>query len=187
MEILDDEAIIGLFFARDEAAISATDKKYGRQLGSLSRNITGDEQDAEECVNDTYLKVWELIPPEHPERYFAYLCRIVRLISLDAFDRRHAQKRRGGVLELTDELADCIPGSDGRQDADDAALAAALDRFIRSLDGGTARIFLRRYYYADGIERISGLTHLSGTAVKSRLFRARKQLRAFLEKEGFDI
>ena len=183
---MEDEAIIGLFFGRDESALGELQQKYGRMLDSIARGITGDEFDAEECVNDTYLAAWRQIPPDRPQNLPAYLCRIVRNLSCHVLDRRRAQKRTAELLPLTDELAEVLPSGESVSASLEAReLSAAIDRFMRTLSAEARMVFVRRYFYADTVAAISELTGMSESKITSALFRTRKKLRSYLESEGF--
>lgn len=181
---VSDSTIIELFFARDESAISKTAEKYGRKLFGISENITGDPEDAEECVNDTYLAAWNSIPPTRPDNYYAYICRIVRNISLDRADRKKAGKRSAEVVPFSAELESVLADTEadpGRAEE----LPALLDGFLRGLDEDTRLMFLRRYFYGDSTSRISEMTGVGENVIYARLFRARKRLKKLLVKEGF--
>ncbi len=181
-----DNDIIELFFARDEAAIAATDKSYGRSLLRLCENITSSRADAEECLNDTYLAAWNRIPPERPERLFAYLARVARNQACKRVRSRARQKRAVELVELTDELAEALPSEyDISSELDEKRLAALIDGFIRGLDESTGFVFMRRYFFSDSIKELSKLTGYSQSKLKSMLSRTRKKLRELLTKEGF--
>ncbi len=182
---LNDKAITELFLARDEAALDEVARRYGRMLMSVALGITGNEQDAEECVNDTYLAVWNSIPPTKPENFQAYICRITHNLACRVLERRTAQKRQADVLPLTDELAEVIPAGDGASECDADGLSRAIDGFLRTLPRTARVMFVRRYFYADGIREIARLTGTGEANVSQILFRTRKKLKAFLEKEGF--
>lgn len=187
---MDDFRIIELFFARNERAIEETDKKYGRMLTGISFNIVGDRLDAEECVNDTYLAAWNNIPPTRPSDYSAYLCRILRNISYDMYDRKNAIKRKAVMVELSDEIGELVsfrnPDAPAIEDQAAAAeIGKIINLFLKSLKPETAKIFVRRYFYADTIQAISEITGMSTGKIESALFRARKKLKSLLEKEGF--
>lgn len=183
---MEDNAIIELFFARNENAIKETDAKYGRQLGAIAFSITDSKPDSEECVNDTYLAAWNRIPPTRPENFFAYLCRIVRNISYNSFHRNTARKRNGNTVSLDDELSEIIP--DTRPSfSDEAGLGEAIDSFLRKQDKDAQYLFVRRYFFADSLSSLSELTGMSENGIAMRLMRTRKKLKAYLEKEGFTI
>ncbi len=182
-----DQEILALYVARDEHAIAETQAKYGGRLMALALSITENRQDAEECVNDTYLQVWNLIPPHEPERFFAFLCKITRHTALDVCEKRHAQKRRAVHVELTEEMAECLPAPDNEFDPDRELLAAALNRFVRGLDERTRYMFLRRYFYSDPVGEIARALGVSENAVSSALLRARKKLKKLLLEEDIQI
>lgn len=178
---MTDEGIINLFFARDEQALTLLDESYGGKLRKLSLGITGDKRDAEECVNDAYLAAWDQIPPQHPLRLFAYMCKITRRISLTRYKYNRAEKRSAPTVSIDSELEDTVAGT-----VDDVSdLGSLLSGFLAGLDGQTRYIFMRRYYYADDVAAISSLTGVSRGAISARLMRARKKLREILEKEGY--
>ncbi len=184
---MDDKEIVALFFARSEDALTRTQEKYGPMLLVLSRRITENEQDAQECVNDTYLQAWQSIPPQAPAHLGAYLAKITRHISLNLCRLRHAQKRSALVTELSEELQQCIPGQLDAVDLDNKALQDSLNRFLQGLDGPTQYIFMRRYFFAESLQEIARRTGRSEKALASILFRARNKLRAQLEKEEIPL
>ena len=182
---MDDRAIIQLFQSRDEAAISAVREKYGAYCGSVALGITGDEQDAEECVNDTWLRAWDSIPPQRPGRLSAFLGRIARNLALDRYDYNHAAKRSGPFDQLLSELSECIPCQ--RDDFAQLELTQILNSFLHSLPESRRNLFLRRYWYCESVEELGRRYRMSQSAVKSSLFRTRNKLKAYLEKEGVGI
>lgn len=182
---MEDAAIIRLFFNRDEQAIAETDQKYGRVLVGVSENIVEDHEDARECVNDCYLAVWQQIPPTCPMNYYAYLCKIVRNLSYNAYDKKHAAKRSAEFVELSHELSETLP--DGASSPDETELGQAIDRFLRELDQRSRLLFVRRYFYSDSVSKIAEMTGMSGNAVSARLSRTRKGLKKYLEKEGYTV
>ena len=183
---MEDAAIIRLYFSRDEAAITETGKKYGVQLLRLSRNITGNGADAEECVNDAYFAVWRRIPPEEPQNLYAYLCRVTRNISLDCLDRRCAAKRSAPLLPLEEELAQAIPAQTP-DFATEEMLSALLNEFLGNLEKGTRLLFVRRYFYGDTVESLCAMSGLKENSVYARLHRARERLRKMLAGKGIVV
>ena len=184
---MEDNAIIGLYFDRDERAIEETDSKYGRFLRRISMNILSNEQDSEECVSDTYLRAWNSMPPERPNALRAFLGRITRNLSLDAYRRGIAEKRGGGETAIAiDELGECV--SDGRRlDGDDGEITAVINGFLRALPEFERCVFMRRYYMSEPIAAIAKEYGTTQTRITSMLFRSRKKLRRQLEKEGIAI
>ena len=182
---MDDRQIIALYFDRNEQAIEETDSKYGKKLHLLSQNITGNDLDAQECVNDTYLETWNRIPPHQPERLFAFLSKITRHKSLDICDRKNAQKRSAVTVELSAELESCIPAPLRTEDiAECRFLQGVIRQFLGSLDDDAQYIFIRRYFYGDSISTISVSLRRSESGVTSALHRLRQNLKKQLEKEG---
>lgn len=183
---MDDDVIIRLYWDRDQSAIRATAEKYGTFLYNLSWNILRSFPDAEECVNDTYLRTWNAIPPARPTAFRAWLGRIVRNLSLDRWKSSRAEKRGGDAVEmLLGELDDCIPTPDQvEKHLEDQEIARLISVFLRTLSPENRTIFLRRYWYGDSMAEIAAKLHCSEGKVKSSLFRTRKALRSYLEKEG---
>lgn len=186
---MEDDKIIELYFARSGSAITETSAKYGAFFRRISRNILSSEQDAEECVNDTYLKAWNSIPPQKPEKLQAYLARIVRNLSLNRWKKLTADKRGGGEMSVAlSELEECIPAADTVQrECDRAELSAALNSFLRSLPEEKRSVFLRRYWYLVPVKEIAEQSGMTESKVKSMLLRTRNELRQFLEKEDIAI
>ena len=184
---MDDAKIVELYLQRDENAIAYTAEKYGKRLQNLSLGIVGDRETAEECENDTYSEAWCSIPPSEPKTYFyAFLCRIVRHISLDRCRQRQALKRKAYISELSIELENCIPSPDDcEQRIDNMAFAEMLNRFLGSLSADKRRIFVRRYFFLDRIEDIAKRYSVSESKVKTTLLRTRNELKKYLIKEGY--
>ena len=176
---MEDTAIIALFEARDEAAIAATEAQYGKLCRAIAEGILGSPQDAEECAQDAYLRLWNAIPPAKPASLSAYLGRIVRNLALNAAEKKRAARRGGEVLPLLAELEECLPPvEEGRE------IGEVLDRFLWELSAENRRIFLRRYWYCDSTAAIAARFSMKEGAVKVRLHRMRAQLREKLEQEG---
>ena len=186
---MEDSVIVDLFLNRSEDAITETDKKYGKQLLSLSVNITTDKRDAEECKNSTYFKAWNSIPPHEPRQYlFPFLSRIIRPLSLNVCKSRMAEKRRAVYVELSDELENCIPSPDDTEcRLDDMAICTALNEFLSSLPADGRRVFMRRYFYGDSTAAIAAGTGMTENNVKASLYRSRQKLLSYLKKEGIEL
>ncbi len=186
---MDDQEIIGLYWARSEAALSATADKYGRYCYGIAYAVLADRGDSEECVNDTYLRAWEAIPPRRPQRLGTFLGKLTRNLALDRYRYKHRERRGGGQLPLAlEELGDCVSGADyGQQLPDELTLAEALNRFLGELPSRTRRIFLRRYWYFSSIQEIAADFALGESRVKMTLLRTRQKLRDYLEKEGIEL
>lgn len=186
---MDDRQIVELFLQRDEAAIAGTSEKYGRKLRALAFGITEDAQTAEECENDTYLQAWNLIPPHDPASYlYAFLARITRHLSLDACRSRSRLKRSAFVVELAEELEECVSsGRDTEREVEGALLGQAVSRYLRTLPEEKRNVFVCRYWYLDSVAVIAKRYRLTESKVKTMLFRVRGGLREFLEKEGYTL
>ena len=181
---MDDKQIINLFFQRDEDAINAVDEKYGSKLNALAANILQSREDGLECVNDTYMKAWNSIPPARPEYLFAFLAASARNIAIDMIRKNTAEKRRAKVVELTKELEECIGDGGLQAHLDKEDIGEMLSHFLETVDKNKRIIFLRRYWYSDSIRDISERMQMSESAVKVTLHRMRKELRKYMESEG---
>ena len=183
---MDDEAIIELFFARSEQAVRELDRKYGKVCHSLAYNILHSRQDAEECVNDAYLGVWDAVPPARPDPLLAFLCRIVRNLSLMRYHADKAVKRGGGSYTVAlEELEDCLASSRTVEgDMEEQELIRLLEDFLETLSPENRVLLIRRYWFSDSYEEIAARTGLSGKNVSVRLTRVRKQLRHYFEERG---
>ena len=186
---MEDSSIVDLYLARDERAICETDGKYGKKLYSISRRITENGADAEECVSDTYLDAWNRIPPHEPKNYlYAFLARITRHIALNCCRDRARLKRSAFLCELSREMEACIPAPDDMDSRiDDMMLREILNGFLGGLPEEKRNLFIRRYWYLDSIADIAERFALSESKVKTTLFRCRRQLRERLEKGGYKI
>lgn len=186
---MDDNDIIQMYWDRNDQAIRATAEKYGHYCKVIAKNILNNDEDAEECVNDTYLNAWNTMPAHWPKRLATFLGKITRNLSFNKYKHNHSQKRGGGEIALVlDELTDCISDADDVEQAfDRQELIKAVNSFVRSLPIDRRNIFVRRYWYADSVSSIANdYGMLPGTASKA-LERTRKQLRAYLTERGFEI
>lgn len=178
---MEDNAILDLFFARSEQAIQEVDTKYGTLCHKLSYNILNDRQDAEECVNESYLGLWNAIPPQRPNPLLAFLCKIVRNRSIARFHANTAAKRNSAYDVTLHEIEPCIASSNDPQSALDAKeLAHTLEKFLDSLSRENRVIFLRRYWFSDPYAEIAKQVGLTEKNVSVRLTRIRGQLRDHL-------
>ncbi len=186
---MDDKDIVRLYWDRNDQAIRATSDKYGRYCRSIARNILNNEEDAEECVNDTYLNAWNAMPPHWPENLAAFLGKITRNLSFNKYKRDHAKKRGGGEIDLVlDELTDCVSDTDAvEQSIDRRELAEAIGLFVKSLSLEKRNIFLCRYWYSDAVSDIADAYGMRQGTVSKILERTRKQLKAYLTERGFEL
>ena len=184
---MEDAQIIALYFARNEEAIRYSDKKYGKYCRSIADRILKNDADSEEYVSDTWLRAWNVIPPQHPQFLSAFFARITRNLALNRYAWDHAQKRGGDVLYMTlEELSECVGTYDTDAVSDDE-LAEVLSRFISGLSKESRNIFLRRYWYMDTVKEIAKGCGIGESKVKMSLSRSRKRLKEMLEKEGISL
>lgn len=180
---MKDADILDLFFARDEMALTQVRDTYGKLICSIAYHILRDRQDTEECENDTYLAAWNAIPPQRPQRLAAYLSGLARNISISRLRARQADKRGGGEVTLSlHELDECLPAP---TEADTDGLAAALNRFLSTLESRERDVFVCRYWRCDAIGQIARHYGFGQSKVKMMLSRTRDKLRKFLEQEGY--
>lgn len=182
---MTDEKIIALYFSRDESAIAETADKYGRMLTSVSYGILSSIPDAEECVNDTYLRTWNTVPPTRPRSLSSFLTKIVRNLSIDRYRKNRGIAEMNASV-LIDELSECIPDGDG-DPTEELALSLAINSFIGSLAKRERKIFVKRYFFAKETEDIAREEGLSLSNVKIILYRTRLALKEKLEKEGITL
>ena len=182
---MEDNRIINLFFERSEQAIAELDRKYGKTVKKTAANILSDMQDVEECVNDTYLGVWNSIPPQRPDPLISYVCRIARNLAAKKYHSNTAQKRNSNYDLVLDELEECIPSKVNIEtEYTSKETAAAVSRFLDTLSYEDRFCFLRRYFYADPVSDIAAMTHRDSHRISVRLFRTRKKLYNYLKEEG---
>ena len=185
---MDDSKIIELFYERSEQAIVELSKKYGNTCHKIAVNILKNDLDAQECVNDTYLGAWNTIPPQKPNPLSAYICRIVRNISIKRYHQNTALKRNSYYDIALDELENCLPSKytvEEERSADE--LTKMIDEFLDGLDKTNRVMFVRRYWFSDSISDIATLFKMSSHTVTVRLSRTREKLRRYLMERGVTI
>lgn len=186
-EDVEDERIVSLYLDRSEQAIAETQKKYGSYCRAIARNILQDEGESEECESDTYLRVWNTVPPARPRFLRAFLAKITRNLALDRYASRSAERRAATLVSISEELALTLPDPDTQAEDERLALRASLDRFLAQLAPRTRIVFLQRYFYLMPVREIASDQGLSESHVKVLLHRTRIALRHFLKKDGFDV
>ena len=184
---MEDSAIIKLYWDRDENAIRETDDAYGERLRDLSQHILDSREDARECVNDTYLKTWETIPPQKPNFFYAFLSKICRYISFGRLDWNNAAKRRADLVSLTEELERCIPDRRVQDQVEARELGRIISAFLATLPRDSRLIFLRRYWHLDTTDEIAKNYGFSVSKVKTQLHRTSAKLYTYLEQEGIRL
>ncbi|MBQ3940672.1 MAG: sigma-70 family RNA polymerase sigma factor [Oscillospiraceae bacterium] len=182
---MDDASIIDLFRRRDERAIAELKQKYEKLCLYVAGNFLSQREDAEECVSTAYYEIWNNIPPDSPDDLRTYLCRIVRNIAINRLKYNTAGKRNPAAAVPLDEIADCVPAKADDSIAD-GLLADAVSRFLRSQTEQHRKVFVRRYWYGDSLSQIAAQYGMKEKTVATALFRTRKKLKAFLQKEGYD-
>ena len=184
---MDDLQIIELYFARNEQAIKETDRKYGKTCFRVAYNLLSNNEDSEECVNDTYLTVWNKIPPTRPNNFIAFICKITRNLSLKRLEVSNAMKRSAGTIISMSELEKALPDQCIAPDVEDEELGKLISAFLWSEKALDRNVFLRKYWFFDSISDIAERYSMNENSVKSMLFRSRNRLREFLRKEGIDV
>lgn len=184
---MDDLSIIELYFERDERAIRETDAKFGRLCHSIAYNILNSREDSEECVNDTYVGVWNAIPPAKPNNFMSFVCRIARNLSLKRLEFIKREKRSADVLISLDELAEILPDERYAPNVRDEDVGKLISKFLRSQKEDVRNVFIRKYYFFDSIKEIAGRYGFTESKVKNMLFHTRNKLKDYLIKEGVEI
>ena len=186
---MEDTAIIDRYWKRDEQAIVETDQKYGKYCHAVAYNVLSSHEDSRECVNDTWLRAWNSMPPKRPSVLRAFLAKITRNLAFDRYRARGAAKRGGGTMEaVLEELAECADVS-GNWNAEEAyaakELKEAINSFAETLPERECDLFVRRYFFAEGISDIAGRYQMTENNAAVSLSRIRKKLRKYLEEGGF--
>ncbi len=183
---MDDSKIVELYRKRDESAVERTMEKYGHAYYAVTYGVLRQKEDAEECVNDTYVKLWEAIPPESPDDLGSYGCRIARNLALNV-KKAMGTKKRAHAEVVYDEIAECVPsGESADAIVDRMALSRAISRFLSSQSPQKRMIFMRRYFYMNTTAEIAKILHTTEPTVKMALHRMRAKLKKYLESEGIE-
>jgi RNA polymerase sigma factor (sigma-70 family) len=183
---LTDDEIVKLYWERKEAAISASEKQYGKYCNSIAYGILNSHEDSEECVNETWLNAWNAIPPQQPNKLSLFLGKITRNLAFDKYKADRAKKRGGGEIVLVlEELEDCVPSENStEQTIIDKAFDEIVNRFLHALPERECNIFLSRYWYSSPLKKIAEEFSMTENNVKASLFRSRAKLKQHLEREG---
>ncbi|MBO7404560.1 MAG: sigma-70 family RNA polymerase sigma factor [Clostridia bacterium] len=186
---MNDNEIVARFFARDADAVGAAQEAYGRYCLIVARNITGSDEDAEECLNDALLAAWNSIPPKRPESLRGYLGKLTRNIALHCREKATAAKRGGGEMDaVLDELGEVFGAVDSAEDeAMRHALTEVIDAFLGSLEEERRTLFVRRYWYAEDLGQIAARFGIRENTASQTLRRIRKKLKEYLTREGFTV
>ena len=186
---MDDRMILALYNRRDEQAIAETSRKYGEYCFTVANRILADEQDSEECVNDTWLRAWNAIPPAMPGCLRLFLAKITRNLAFDRYKAANRQKRGDGELTIAlEELSECLPdGSSVELQVEEKELVRSINRFLRSIGERECNLFVRRYFYAEPVKDIALRFGLKEGNVQKILSRTRVKLRNYLESEGYAV
>lgn len=184
---MDDLMIIELYFARNEKAIKETDIKYGKLCFSMANNILSNDEDSEECVNDTYLSVWNKIPPTRPNNFRAFICKIVRNLSMKKLEFNRALKRTQNVTVSYTELEEILPDTRTAPEWEYENLGKIISDFLQHEKEDARNVFIRKYYFFDSISDIAERYSFTESKVKNMLYHSRNKLRECLKKEGIEV
>ena len=185
---MEDSQIIDLYFQRNEAAIEETATKYGVFCHGIALNILSINADADECVNDTYLRAWNAIPPQKPDKLGAWLGKIVRNVAYDLWKKNHRQKRYAGMDQLLNELEDCIPSPLTVECAiEEQELTEIINAWLASLSKTDRILFLRRYWNGETVAKLAQESGTSAANMAKQMYRLRQDLRTRLETEGYSL
>lgn len=185
---VEDNKILDLLFARSEQALVEITRKYGKLCLQVANNILGNHADAEECVNDAYLALWNAIPPQRPQSLLAFLLRIVKNICINRYEYNTASKRNSNYTVCLEEIAYCIPASTSPEEELEASLTTAyIQEFLDTLSRKDRVLFVRRYWYFDAPSQLAALTGMREGTIRVRLCRMRDKLRKYLEERGVKL
>lgn len=184
---MDDSKIMELYFSRDEKAIKETDRKYGKLCHHIAYNILQNNEDSEECVNDTYIGVWNAIPPERPNHFMAFVCKIARNLALKRLEAETRQKRSLATVISISELEEILPDENIAADISNEEIGKAISTFLRKEKTDIRKVFIRKYYFFDSISDIAEHYGFTESKVKNMLYHTRNKLKEYLIKEGIEI
>ena len=185
--VTDDNRIIEMFFERSEQAIGMLSEKYGALCTRVAENVLTSEEDAEECVSDAFLAVWNKIPPERPDPLSAYVCRIVKNLALKKL-RQNTAAKRSAFETAIDELEEHLSsGENVEAECDERELTELLNRFLADLPERERVLFVRRYWFGDSMEALAELFGTTEHNITARLYRTRQKLKKYLQKEGVQL
>ena len=186
---MDDIKIVQLYWERDQNAITETEAKYGNYCTSIAINILGNNEDAEECVNDTYMNAWNSMPPHRPTMLSTFLGKITRNLAFNRYKHNNADKRGGSEISaVLDELSECVSGKNNvEQEIEYKELVKAIDSFLDTLSPEKRSIFVCRYWYTDSISEIAKQFHMRENTVSMTLNRIRLKLKKYLIDGGYEL
>lgn len=186
---MDDEKIIMLFEIRNEDAISETDKKYGAYCTAVAKNILSNDEEASECINDTYLSLWNSIPPQKPKNLRAYTAKICRNTALNMLRAKNTEKRGGGEFNaVLEEISDFVSGSENPEKTfEEREMIGEINLFLKNLTKEKRSIFILRYWYFESLSDIANRTGKTENSIRNTLFRIREKLKKHLEERGFEL
>ncbi len=183
--IMNENQIIELFWQRDHTAIDEVSHAYHGLLYHIAKNIAPTKEDADECVNDTYLKLWNAIPPERPDSLKNYAARITRNLAIDAYRRNKERMKNMELSEVCEELESVLPGT--KSEYENVEWKELINHFLENLEPETRKLFVRRYWQAESIKELAELFDLKESAIKMRLSRTRKEFQKYLKQEGIPV
>lgn len=184
---ISDNELVELYTLRDESAFELSMEIYNARLIRLASTFLSDKRDAEECVNDTFLKAWNSIPPQKPSDLFSYLARICRCTAYDIIKKDKTAKRSAQIVELTNEMEECIPDTMSEAEPSDERLEALMNDFLETLSRDNRVIFVRRYWFEETVTEIAEHYNFSESKVKTSLHRTRNKLKNYLLKKGVSL
>lgn len=184
---MNDSSIMELLCKRDEKGISELKVKYENLCFHIAGSILSQHEDIEECVNSAYFDIWNNIPPDNPNNLKIYLCRIVKNKAIDKLKYNSAEKRNSKFTLSLDELSECIPDNQNTiYDISEEKLGEIISRFLKAQNENQRKVFVRRYWYGESLSEIAKFYGMKEKTVATYLFRTRKKLKIFLQKEGYD-
>ena len=184
---MEDRNILELYFFRDERAIKETEIKYGKLCHRIAYNVLRNDEDAEECVNDTYIGTWNAIPPAKPDNFMSFICKIARNLALKRLEAATRQKRSQAVLISLSELEEILPDESIADNISNEEIGKLISEFLRKEKADIRKVFIRKYYFFDSISEIAEHYGFTESKVKNMLYHTRNKLKEYLIKEGIEI
>lgn len=184
---MDDQKIVELYFSRNERAIKETEMKYGKLCRSIAYNILKNDEDAEECVDDTYIGVWNAIPPKKPDNFMSFVCKIARNLALKRLESETRQKRSSATVISLSELEEILPDESIAANVENEAIGKLISAFLRKEKADIRKVFIRKYYFFDSVSEIAERYGFTESKVKNMLYHTRNKLKEYLIKEGIEI
>lgn len=184
---MQDNEIVELISSKDERGLSELQNRFLKLIMKIGFGMLDSREDAEDCANETLLKVWNAIPPDKPENLTAYVCKIARRLVINRIRYNSAASRSCDFIDELDELGELIPSNERsiEQNAEDAELSAVIGEWLNTLDKRQHKLFMLRYFYMQSVKDSAAACSISESSAGNMLLRLRKSLKKFLIERGY--